>query len=125
MKREELQQEIDDYFYNLILNSTFETWTDAKLVEDNIKIVLEYGMFKVNVYTDNTHKSEHTWFYIDTSWSWKKEKRKKNRILKRKLKEIESYFNNTEGYIKTLKTYNLLPIKEQRKRKLQEIKNKI
>jgi hypothetical protein len=50
-----------------------------------------------------------------------KKGRKENNLIKRKYKEVRSYFENKHEYEAALETYNLLPIKELRKKKLEKI----
>ena len=135
MTIEEMQKEIRQYCLNLILNSTFEDWSNRKLIKNNIIIEINsdgcLNAFTAKIYTDNSYQNKDTEIEfqvpgLPTLPLWccaHKERSKEKRKIKQKHKEIFSYLCNKSLYEGTLKTYNLLPIKELRKKKLNNINN--
>lgn len=120
-----MKEEVRQYCLNLVLNSKIEDWTsDKDVVINNIIIDYAYEVLRVKIYKDNTHKEikDEIQFHIyPTIFIWSKKGRKENNLIKRKYKEVRSYFENKHEYEAALETYNLLPIKELRKKKLEKI----
>lgn len=132
MTIEQMEKDVRDYCLSIILNSTIENWTILKgygsknLFKNNIRIVMHSGknykhIFTAHIYTDTTFQSEDSEIGFEIGWCWNKEKRLERKSIENKWEEINSYFTNKEKYEAALKTYKLLPIKEIRKKKLQNI----
>lgn len=126
MEINKIYEEVHDYCYNLILNSKKEDWVSNMIIIDNIKIEIFYNKrFHINIYNDNSATMNRYSTYefnidIDYIYCIFNKKLKK---LRKKYKEIKFFIENKEKCEKAIQIYNLLPIKELRKKKLNEINN--
>ena len=130
MTVEQMNKEIRDYCLSLILKSIVTDWKKEdyrQIIKDNIRITMasnkDYSeRFKVYIYTDNSLKNENSTIVFDSGWSpFNREKRKERKLVQKKWDEIYEFFENKSNYERAIKTYNLLPIKELRRKKLQII----
>jgi len=132
MTIEQMEKDIRNYCLSIILNSNVENWAIQKgygskeLFKNNIRIVMHSGknyqhIFTAYIYTDTTYQITDREIGFEIGWCWNKEKRKERESIENKWDEINSFFTNKEKYEAAVKTYNLLPIKELRKKKLQNI----
>jgi hypothetical protein len=104
----ELENGIRDYCINLILNSTIEDWNvNDQFIVDNIRISHVSWGFIVRIYADKHLIKEKKKLDFRTNGI---SLNKTNKLLKEK-----------HDYIEQIIIYNLLPIKELRKQKLQSI----
>lgn len=123
-----MKEEVWQYCLTLVLNSKIEDWnSDKEFIINNLIIDYGYEYFRVKIYKDNTHKEakDEITFHIYTPFLsifiWSRKRRKENNLIKKKYKEVKSYFENKSEYEAAFETYNLLPIKELRKKKLEKI----
>ena len=132
MTIEQMNKEVRDYCLSIIFNSTIEDWNMIKpyqskqLFKNNIRIVMHDGksykhVFTAYIFTDSTFTTKNREIGFEIDWCWNKEQRKERKSIENKWDEINSYFTNKQNYEDALKTYNLLPIKEIRKKKLKNI----
>lgn len=126
MEINKIYEEVHDYCYNLILNSKKEDWINNIIIIDNIKIEIFYNKrFHINIYKDNSNiMNSYSYYnfninikYIFCIFN------KKLKKLRNKYKEIKFFIENKEKYEMAVQIYNLLPIKELRKKKLNQINN--
>ena len=124
MEINKIYEEVHDYCYNLILNSKKEDWVSNMIIIDNIKIEIFYNKrFNINIYKDNSNSCSYYNFNINIKYIFCIFN-KKLKKLRNKYKEIKFFIENKEKCEKAIQIYNLLPIKELRKKKLNEINNK-
>lgn len=138
MTIEEMNNEIRDYCLRLIFESDIADWQVSKynsriLIKNNIIIRVNpkgnpYA-FTATIYTDNTFSNQNKEIQFE-GFSIPRcpklfARNKKRYEEKEKLEEIKEklnkHFDNIQLYKSTLETYNLLPIKELRKKKLQNL----
>lgn len=129
----QIQKEIENISTNLIINSNNNEWKikffnghyeyprTILLIKNNIKIetIIQDNpkYFNVKIFTDNTFSILDTEIELRFNWCLNKIKRNERKLLKEKFKELKSY--------QASKIYNLLPIKELRKMKLEKIQDEI
>jgi hypothetical protein len=138
---EQINKELRLILVNAILNSDNSEWEIATgwaeyrsprtlvFIKNNvvIEVVIENkekyrfriengNNFIVTLYTDSTRNFKDTQICLKVDgWSWNKEERNQRKLLNQKLESLRSY--------QELERYNLLPIKELRKAKLDVINN--
>lgn len=120
MTIDQMEKEIIDYGKSLIFNSNNQDWQFEKdapcYIKNNIKIEMFPRSFCINVYTDNSLTSLKNYFWLYHTFTFFNSERK---ILHKRYKELSSY----KEYDKMTETYNLLPIKQIRKKKIENINN--
>lgn len=127
-----MEKEIRDYCLSVILNSTIENWTimsgygSKEMYKNNIRVMMCSGknykhVFTAFIYTDSKFITQDREIGFEIGWCWNKQERKERKAIENKWDEIDSYFKNKSEYERAVRTYNLLPIKELRKKKLQNI----
>jgi len=124
MTLDNMKNEVRVYCLNLILNSNVEDWVKYIMIKDNIKIEINKGytnIFSAKIYTDNTLYIFDSDVDFRIDWCWNKKERTERHKINQKFKEIDLYLMNKQEYENTVKTYNLLPIKELRRNKLKSI----
>lgn len=119
---QEMKNEIYDYLYNLILDSSLEDWNNRSYIKNNIKIHSYSTHFEVDITTNNN--TERIYFNFKNNWFTKKEDKKIKIKLKAKAKEIREYSDNKIEYNKYDNIYNSLSLSLIRKKKLEEINKK-
>lgn len=138
---EQINKELKLILVNAILNSDNTEWevvtgfTEYKsprtliFIKNNvvIEVIIENkekyrsyiengNNFIVTLYTDATRSFKDTQICLKVDgWSWNKDERNQRKLLNQKLESLRSY--------QELERYNLLPIKELRKAKLDVINN--
>jgi hypothetical protein len=123
----EMKLQIREYCLKIILNSKKENWQNYKYEINNIEVTIsDSWWFNVKIYHDKDHQQINCEIYFNSDkflFVCNKKERQEIKKLKEKHHEIMHYLKNKQLYDSTLITYNLLPIKEIRKNKLENIKN--
>jgi len=122
MSVKEMEKEINDYVVGLILKSNFEDWNNMEMAIKNIHIFMMDNLsskFIVKIHDKNNNFNKQ--IDLKTNFCWDKEKRRQRKQVKQKHSELLNFYKNKKEYEKTLETYNLLPVNEIRKKKLENI----
>jgi hypothetical protein len=125
MNSKQIEQDVLKVCLALILNSKYDDWSSAKsLIIDNVYIDCYYNYFHIKIYSDSSC-NRHL-YSVDLARRWVSIKNNKigyikNILLRKKLRDINNYFNNKEKYDYILNVYNSLPSKIMRKSKLEKL----
>lgn len=127
MNTKKIEQDILKICLNLIYSSKYHEWNLHKqLIVDNISINCYYSYFQIKIYSDN---SLNKYLYaIDLAKDWFSIRNNKigfikNILLKKKLRDLNKYFDNKKKYDYIIGVYNSLPSKLMRKSKLEKLNN--
>ena len=125
LKLETLEVKIEDYIVDLILNSNPETDWDNSFYKDNITISCESNK-KFDVRFKNSSNWTKYNFKIDpfVFTIFNSKKRKKNKELRLKHKQIKYFIDNKTQLIKLKEIVDDFPIRVQRKEKLEKLSKK-
>lgn len=126
LKLETLERKIEDYIIDLILNSNPETDWNNSFYKDNIIICCESNK-KFDVKFKNSHNNWTNYSFeinpfVFTVFDSKK--RKENKELRLKHKQIRYFIDNKSQITKLKEIVDDLPIRIQRKEKLEKLSQK-
>lgn len=128
MTAKEIDEEVRTWCINTIVSSRLEDWNEKKVyLKDNIQFEYSDNWIKAEIYQKSSNTRLETYYFhhcwlgplskiIRTKNSYEQQK-----LINNKLKELK----NKADYDRVLNVYNSLPIKEIRRKKLEEIENDI
>lgn len=116
----EIKNEINDYLYNIIINSSINEWVNEVYIKDNLRINTYLNYFEVSI--DNGRDIVFLPFTSNIFMN-RKEKIKRG-ILRKMAIKIREYAKNKNEYDKYQRIYkSVIPITKIRENKLNNINN--